>query len=271
MIDRLRRWVSRYGAMAASAPKFFLAYSIWVWMQWFVQIIAMTITVYFWRAVYGNQPVIAGLGEQQTLTYVLLALVFSPLVHSTDMLYWFGELLKEGLIAIELLRPLDFQGAQYLWRLTELGTALILQIPLLLIAILVFGLRLPTDPLTWAVFLVSALLGHAILFFFDWALACISFYITENWGLSVVRYGVSLFASGLLVPLDLMPDGMRAIVGVLPFAQALYLPVSLLTGITPLADAPRLWATQLVMLLALILISRGVFNIAIRRVTVQGG
>lgn len=271
MTDRLRRLVRRYGAPAAMAPKFFLAYSIWVWMQWAVQIIAMTITVYFWRAVYGDEMALNGLTREQTLTYVLLALVFNPLAANTAMTYWFGHLIKEGQIAIELLRPVDFQGAQYVWRLSELLFDLLLQTPLLVFAVLIFGLRLPTDPTVWATFVVAALLGHAVLFCFDWILGCPSFYITENWGLSVVRYGVSLFASGQLVPLALMPDWLQRLVGALPFAQALYVPVSILSGITPLTDLPRLWAMQLVALVLLLAASRVIFSLAIRKVTVQGG
>ncbi len=265
------RLVRRYGALAAMTPKFFLAYSIWVWMQWAVQAMAMTITVYFWRAVYGEQTVIAGLSQAQTLNYTLLALVFSPLAFNTSFIYWFGHLLKEGQIAIELLRPLDFQGGQYVSRVAELVMDLVMQTPLLILAVVVFGVRLPTDPLTWAVFVVSALIGHAVLFFFDWTVACLSFYTTENWGLSVVRYGIGLFASGMLVPLALMPDWLRGVLLALPFAQSLYVPLAFLTGITPLAEAPRLWALQLLALAVLIVVSRAVFSVAIRRVTVQGG
>ena len=56
-----------------------------------------------------------------------------------------------------------------------------------------------------------------------------------------------------------------------PFAHALYLPVSLLSGITELAEMPRIWLAQGGFLLLLIVISRTVFRFAVRKVTVQGG
>ena len=52
MARTLRGKVRVYGAMAAIVPKMFMAYSIWVWMELFVSIIAVTIFVAFWRAVY---------------------------------------------------------------------------------------------------------------------------------------------------------------------------------------------------------------------------
>ena len=266
----LGRAVRRYGGMASMAPKFYLAYSIWVWMEWGVQTIALVITSFFWRAVYADQSVIAGLGQQQTLSYVLLALIFAPFVQNTSMIYHFGYLLKEGQIAVELLRPLDFQAGQYVWRSSELWVGMLLQVPLFVVA-LFLGLRPPLDARAWAVFLVTALLGHAVLFCFDWILGCLAFYVTEIWGLSVARYGLTLFASGQLVPLALMPAWLAGPLSVLPFAQALYVPLSFLTGIAPLSDAPRVWLVQLAALAVLLPLSRLVFRVAVRKVTVQGG
>ena len=56
-----------------------------------------------------------------------------------------------------------------------------------------------------------------------------------------------------------------------PFSQALYLPVSILAGITPLSAMPRTWLMQLVYLAVLLVASRLVFTRAVRVVTVQGG
>jgi ABC-2 type transport system permease protein len=73
------------------------------------------------------------------------------------------------------------------------------------------------------------------------------------------------------VPLDLMPGWLRLIALATPFAQAVYVPISLLSGLAPLADAPRLLLVQLLWLLGLAAVSRLFFGRAIRHVTVQGG
>ena len=123
----------------------------------------------------------------------------------------------------------------------------------------------------WLAFLITLLLGHAVMFCFDWIIGCVGFYSTEIWGLSVLRYGFGLFFSGALIPLDMMPDWLRAIATALPFSQALYLPVSILAGITPLSAMPRTWLMQFVYLAVLLVASRLVFTRAVRVVTVQGG
>jgi ABC-2 type transport system permease protein len=230
----------------------------------------MAILVYFWRAIYNDTSTISGLGLNQTLTYILLAFIFMPLT-SIDLVWEFGTNLREGTIIHHLLRPINFQGMNYAQVLGILVTRLILQLPMAIVAVLLFGLRFPTDLTTWFAFLVSALLGFTVMFFFNWFLACLTFYTTEIWGLGVLLEGINFFLSGALVPLVMMPEWVRNIVLSVPFAQALAVPVGLLTGITPLSDAPRVWFTQILWIVGMWALSGLFFRIAVRKITVQGG
>jgi ABC-2 type transport system permease protein len=159
----------------------------------------------------------------------------------------------------------------YAQMLGGLMTRLILQAPMAVVAVLVFGLRFPTDLSTWLAFLVSALLGFTVMFFFNWFLACFTFYTTEIWGLGVLVDGMTFFLSGALVPLVMMPEWVRNIVLSIPFAQALAVPVGLLTGITPLSQAPHVWFIQILWILGMWVISTLFFRVAVRKITVQGG
>jgi len=271
MIAALRRRVSVYGAMAAMMPKLFLAYRAWVWMHFIVQTMALIIFVSFWRAVYVGQSTLGGLALNQTLNYIILAQIFIPAVHAPGVIYHFGYLLREGQMGIELLRPMDFQFATFVRNAADVALSLLMQLPLAVVAWLLFRFQLPTDPRVWLAFLLTLGLGNALLFCFEWILGCASFYSTETWGLSVLRFGVATFFSGSLVPLAMMPDWLQKVTLALPFAQALYVPVSLLGDIAPLSDVPRIVAVQLSYLLGLALLSRVVFRVAVRKVTVQGG
>ncbi len=270
-MGEIRRQVRVYGASALIRAKILLAYPTWVWVNYVVQGISLIIFVFFWRAVYANTDTINGLALQQTLNYIILARLFTPLTDNTNMIYNFGILLREGQMSVELLRPLDFQAASFGNMLGQLIAELTLQVPLILVAWLVLGLQLSLDPMVWAAFLISALLGFVVLFFFDWILGCLAFYVTEIWGVSVGRYAVSNFFSGMLIPIVLLPDWLQQIALALPFAQSLYVPVSILSGIVPLSNVPRVWLSQLIWLVALGVLSRLVFRLAVRKITVQGG
>ena len=270
MIQTARRTLSVYGSIIAMIPKVFMAYQLWFWIGLVLNIISMAILVYFWRAIYNDASTISGLAENQTINYILLAFIFLPLT-SNDLVWEFGSNLREGTIIHHLLRPINFQGMNYAQMLGNLVMRLVLQLPMVVVAVLLFGLRLPTDLTTWLAFLVSALLGFTVMFFFNWFLACFTFYTTEIWGLGVLIDGMTFFLSGSLVPLVMMPQWMRTVVLSIPFAQALAVPVGLLAGITPLGDAPRLWLIQILWILGMWLVSALFFRIAIRKITVQGG
>jgi ABC-2 type transport system permease protein len=144
-------------------------------------------------------------------------------------------------------------------------------IPMALVATFLFGLRWPTNLTIWGVFIISILLGRTVLYFFDWALASVTFYTTEVWGLGVLLMGFGMFASGALIPLAMMPAWLQDILRLLPFAQVVYVPISLLSGIIPASQAPGLWLIQMVWIVVLWVFSRFFFRVAIRKVTVQGG
>jgi ABC-2 type transport system permease protein len=270
MTRAARRDLSIYGAFFAMIPKVFMAYQVWFWVGLVLNIISMAILVYFWRAIYNDAGTISGLGLDQTLTYVLLAFIFMPLT-ANDLVWEFGSNLREGTIIHHLLRPINFQGMNYAQMLSNLLMRLLLNLPMVVVAILLFGLRFPTDLNTWLAFLVSALLGFTVMFFFNWFLACVPFYTTEIWGLGVLIEGMNFFLSGALVPLVMMPELVRNIVLSIPFAQALAVPVGLLSGITPLTDAPRVWLVQILWIAGMWLLSTLFFRVAVRKITVQGG
>lgn len=270
MMQSMRRLFGVYSAIAGMAAKTRLAYNMWVWADFVVTLLTMIVFVYFWRAVYAGASTLGGLALSQTITYILLARLLSPLIE-TRTIFFFGFMIRQGQVAVELTRPLDMQARIFTESLAELLVFLVQRLPLFLIAVLFFQMRLPSDPALWAAFFISLLLGQATLFLFDWMFACLAFYVTETWGLSVVRVAAGSFFSGALVPLVMMPGWLQKLAGAMPFAQALAVPVSFLSGITTLADAPRLWLIQIVWLAAMLALSRLVFNVAVQKVTVQGG
>ena len=267
---KIWREMRKYMAFMATLPKISMAYQAGFWVGLALNTIGMTILYFFWRAVYGEAESISGLTQQSALNYILLAQIFIILTDS-DLIFDLGFSLREGYIIHHLLRPVGFQGMYYAQGLGKLLFSVVLQIPIALIARLFFGLAWPTDPAVWAAFVVSALLGWTVLFFFYWTLACLAFYTTEVWGLGVLVTGLSLFLSGALVPLAMMPDWLSTIVLSIPFAQALAVPLGLLTGITPLSDAPRVWLTQLAWVVGMGVVSMTMFRVSVRKITVQGG
>ena len=270
MVNSIRRSFQAYGAIASMAIKAHLAYNLWFWADSISTIGMMIIFTFFWRAVYTQTDILGGLKLNQTISYILLARILAPLVE-TRTIFFFGFLIREGQIASELTRPLNFQFRYLVENLAETGIFLIQRIPIFLIAWLLLGLQLPSELNNWVYFIISLILGQLIVFLFDWTFACIAFYTTETWGLSVMRLAVGSFFGGALIPLTMMPDWLQKIAAVLPFSQVIAVPVSFLGGLVPPEQVSHFWVVQLIWVVVMIIISKLVFNYAVQKITVQGG
>ncbi|MBV9281909.1 MAG: ABC-2 family transporter protein [Chloroflexi bacterium] len=260
-----------YLALGAVVIKRGLQYRLQFWTGLFGQIVLLVAYVAFWRAVYAGHASLGGLSARQTITYILIARCVSPLLAS-NIVEYLGFYLRFGYIATELTRPVDLQAKFYVERLS--GTAMLLlqqTVPVALLSAVFFGLRLPADPWVWAAFALSLLAGYTVLFLLDWLIACLAFYTTQTSGLSTMRDGVTTFFSGALIPLALFPGPLRAVADVLPFAQALYAPVGLLSGIIAPQAAGRALLIQAAWLAALLVLSRLAFTRGLRALAVQGG
>jgi ABC-2 type transport system permease protein len=270
MIANARADAPAYLALAAMQFKSFLAFH-WSALIYILQsLISMVVFIYFWRALYAETTTIGGLTLGTTLNYILLVRVFQPL-SSVGMINELGFQLREGGLAQLLVRPLPMQRAYYVQNGAHTLVMLGRQLPVLLVALLAFHLALPSDPARWAAFLATAAAGYSVLFCLDFLVGCVVFYTTSAWGLGFAISGLAMFFGGGLIPLAMMPAWLRLIAQNTPFAQALAVPIGLLSGLTPLNETPRLLLTQLLWLAVLAPLSALMFKVAIRRVTIQGG
>jgi ABC-2 type transport system permease protein len=270
-VKRVRRRLRVYLAVGEAALQGFMAYRLWFWVTLFGQALTVTMFVAFWQAVYQGRSTVGGLDAHQTITYIILTQLLVPLT-AWSVASGIGYHIRDGSIATELVRPYDLHLRFYVEGLVSVATIIVQQaFPIGILAALLFGFRLTFDPLVWAVFALSFVLGITIAFFVDWLVGCLAFFTTEVWGLNMLRNGITTFFSGALIPLVMLPAGLRHVAEALPFGQAVYQPISLLAGITPVKNAPHLIVVQLIWVIALGLASRLAFLASVRRVTVQGG
>lgn len=265
------RWTGIYGAIVEAALQRFMAYRLWFWVTFLGQVLTVTMFVAFWEAVYRHRATVGGLHARATITYIILSQLLVPVV-AWSVTNGLGYFIRDGSIATELVRPIDLQVRFYVEGWASVFSIVVQQaIPIGLVAALVFGFRLTLDPLVWIAFLMSFILGTTISFFVDWLVGCLAFFTTEVWGLGVLRNGIALFFSGSLIPLVMLPNGLRTVAFALPFGQAVYQPISLLAGIAPVRDAPHIILVQLAWVVGLAVSARVAFLLSVRYVTVQGG
>lgn len=229
------------------------------------------IRAYILLAMWHEKPHIGGYDAADAVTYVFLTQGLTTPIGiffgSTEL----GLRIRTGEVATDLYRPCDFQ----LWFLAlDVGRAvagLVLRTaPPVVIGTLFFPTRLPAAPLPWLEFALSCTLGLLINFAIRYLVSLSAFWTLDERGSAALLLVVSMFFSGMIIPVAVMPGWLGALARTLPWSATLQVPIDVLlgTGTTGFLNAltfQLLWAA------ALIALGRAVTTAARRKTVVQGG
>ncbi len=182
------------------------------------------------------------------------------------------ERIRTGDVAIDLYRPVDFQGW---WLAQDLGRAayeLVARgLPPFLAGALVLGVRLPGDLLTWAGFAAAVLLAILVSFGLRYLVALAAFWLLDARGVSAVALLCATFFSGMVLPLVLFPGWLGTLAWALPWAATVQVPSDVFLGKHRGPALLEALAFQAAWALALLALGRLATRAAHRRVVVQGG
>ena len=193
-------------------------------------IVPLAGTVFIWRALFESRGEdIPGWDFGQMVFYFLVVLLVDNLVTPTDDEWQIAAEIREGQINNFLSKPVDYLA----YRASLFLSSRLLYTAVTLLPLAgVFGwfhefIVLPRDPLTWPLFLVSLVMAGALQFLIAYALAMLAFWILEISTIVFILYSFEFYLSGRLFPLDVMPDGIRTVLKLLPFTYELYFPVAI--------------------------------------------
>ncbi|MFF4382363.1 ABC transporter permease [Kitasatospora sp. NPDC001547] len=232
------------------------------------------ILAYTFVALWQARPGLGGYDVSQAVTFIWVCQGLMP----TTAIFGGGfeddlqTRFRNGDIAVDLYRPVDFLGW---WLASDLGRAgyhlLVRGGAPLLIGSLLFHFRLPERPLTWLVFLLSALLAELVSFGLRFLVALTGFWLHDSEGVRSVTLVVTMFLSGMLLPLTLFPGGLADLARVLPWATLAQVPADLFLEHTTGSAVLGPLGLQLGWAAVLLAAGRGVQALATRKVVVQGG
>ncbi|MBS2962934.1 ABC-2 family transporter protein [Actinocrinis puniceicyclus] len=229
------------------------------------------IRAYILLAVWREKPHIGTYDAADAVTYVFLTQgLITPIgvfLGSTEL----GPRIRTGEVAVDLYRPCDFQ----LWFLaTDLGRAvaslLLRTVPPVLVGALALPTRLPGDPRRWLEFGCCCAVALVISFSLRYLASLSGFWTLDERGTTSLLMVVSMFFSGMIVPLVVMPGWLGGLARVLPWSATLQVPIDVLLGKTTGGFADAL-VFQLAWAAALVALGRALTSAARHRTVVQGG
>jgi ABC-2 type transport system permease protein len=226
---------------------------------------------YILLAVYRNRTEVGGYDAVDAVTYAWLT---QALIMTVFAFAWHELALRirDGSIVADLSRPLD---PQRYWLAFDLGRApyhfLYRGVPPFIVGALVFDLRYPESPVVWLAFAVSVVLGVVVSFAFRFLYNLAAFWLVDYRGVLTISLVVSLFFSGMIVPIAFFPDWLATLAHALPFASIVQVPIDVYLGKHEGASLVGVLALQAAWALGLLALGRAVLAAGARKVVIQGG
>lgn len=179
--------------------------------------------------------------------------------------------IRTGDVAIDMHRPVDLQGW---WLADDLGRAastLLLRSLLPMAAgMLAFDLRLP-GPAGWAAFAAAVLLAVLASFAIRYLWALAVFWLDDDRGIASLALVLSMFFSGLVLPLVAFPGPLGGLARALPWAAVIQVPADVFLGRHTGAGLLGAYVFALAWALALLAAGRWLTGRARHRLVINGG
>ncbi|HKW44479.1 MAG TPA: ABC-2 family transporter protein, partial [Candidatus Eremiobacteraceae bacterium] len=138
-----------------------------------------------WTALYRTNGEQAGITLHGMITYVTLALVIG-LIYNVDGAYVIREKIREGSIAIDLMRPISVPLYVFSDTVGQTLFSIVQIVPALLLSLLIVRLDPPANPVAAVAFVASVMMGFGLNYFIDLIMATITFWTMEIFGVQIM-------------------------------------------------------------------------------------
>lgn len=259
----------KYGTIGRLSVKNQLIYVLDVFIRSLFLLAILYIFVQLWTVTYDGvgQPSIAGYRFEELIWY----LVFSEsIIMATPRLHLKVEdEVKSGGIAYLITRPMSY----LLYHYAEFAGEFMVRLVVNMLVGGILGLCLfgfPSFGFGWAGFWPAVLGSLTVNYLIRMILSLCAFWVEETQGLVFVYDKLLFTIGGMMLPLELFPEGLQKVCAWLPFQTVIYFPVKTIVQF----DGPRLGsmlAVQSGWTLVLGLVLAYVFRKGVKKLNVNGG
>lgn len=223
-----------------------------------------------WTAVAAEGPV-GRFGERQFVAYYLATLIIR-LLTSSWMVWELTMDIRQGTLAMRLLRPLHPLLAYAAEHLAAVPLRALVTSPLLVVLWLSAGDQLTvTDPPRLMILFASLAGAWLVLFFMMAIIGSLAIFVDSAIAVFEIWLGLHFILSGYLIPLELLPPWVKVTAEVLPFRYTLGFPVEVLVGLMDTPAALTGLGIQWLYVAGLFVTAALVWRAGMRRFVAFGG
>jgi ABC-2 type transport system permease protein len=210
--------------------------------EMFIWMLATTmplVMLALWTSVARGAPV-GRYGERQFVAYFLATFIVRQLTGSWAF-YQMNMEVRDGTLAMRLLRPVHPLWGYAAEGIASMPLRFLISLPVAIAAVVFVSSDSVThDGALWAAWAVAVLLAWMITLLVNLLVGCTAFFTESSFKLMDVWLVFYFVFSGYLIPIDLFPPRLQAVVEWLPFRYQIGVPVELMTGAHSRGEACRL-------------------------------
>ncbi|MDY5911691.1 MAG: ABC-2 family transporter protein [Inconstantimicrobium porci] len=240
----------------------------------FGDVMMLAVSYYLWKAVYGSSSgsIIKGFTLNEMIIYILISSITS-LVISVDVAFDISSEVKDGSIAINLIRPISYEKRMLFQGLGNIlyNFVVVFMGAFIVITMLFYHYTGKLNIMNFIFYFLSIIMGMLIKFYYSYCFGLLSFKITNMWGLSQVMGAISNLLSGTLIPIVFFPEILQKLFNFLPFGSMIYTPTMIYLGKLTGVDMIKSLIIQAVWIFILIGIAKLMWKTLIKKLTILGG
>ncbi|WP_078552156.1 ABC transporter permease [Bacillus alkalicellulosilyticus] len=238
-----------------------------------ILIYSINIAAYYflWTAIYGGKEEIQGMSVIQMTTYVAVAWM-ARAFYFNNIDREIAQEIKDGKVAIEMIRPYNYLGMKTMQGLGEgIFRLVFFSAPGLLIIWFIFPLQFSTNLSIWGFFFISILFSFIINTQINLLTGILTFFLFNNDGLIRGKRVVIDLFSGLLLPISFYPLWAQDVMMFLPFQAISYIPSMIFSEAFARSEIWQAIGLQAIWALVLIIPIQILWVVAKKQLIVQGG
>lgn len=216
----------------------FRKYSVLLRMK-YVEMFAYRLATIVWMTGAMVQPLITMMvwmnidpDQENEFIFYFAALIFVERMTSAWDVWELEREIREGTFSYQIVRPFHPIHWAIAENIVYKALFLVILIPAWgLLAVFIPALRLDQiSAAQWLLFFCALLLAAVIRFLFSYTFGLLGFWVTKVTALYGMFEAVSLFLSGRIAPMSLLPPFLKTISFYLPFRYMVGFPIEILTG-----------------------------------------
>lgn len=226
-----------------------------------------------WNAIYSfsNQKQLqTSFTKSSIISYAVFAMVIKISFTMDDQIT--TRKIRTGNLVTDLIKPINY----FYLTLSEcigqtLFHAFARGLPVLVLSLIVFDIKMPGEVSNYILLIVSCLMGYFILFMINYLIGLLAFWFVETFSFQLMKYGLYALFSGGIIPIDFFPAEVQPVMNFLPFKYILYIPTCLFLGRFDNKTICVSMLGQAVWVIFLLILSKIAWDKAMKKLIIHGG